>query len=147
MKRLFLLSIACIIAITAFSQQPDNDELKKSNAFLRFDPTEVNLGAIEVTKIDENTGNLEFFVYNDGAKPLIISQVTACCGTTVREWPRQPIAPGQKGSIKVFFRVERRPSRISRTVTVNSNAANGAVQKIAILGEVVLEKQSNEIEL
>ena len=147
MKRIFIQIFLAITVLSGYSQNPDNEELKKANAFLRFDPVEVNLGSIEVAKVDENTGNVEIFVYNDGAKPLIISQVTACCGTTVKEWPRQPIAPGQKGSIKVYFRVEPRPVRISRTVTVNSNAANGAVQKLAILGEVVLSKHSNEIQL
>jgi hypothetical protein len=39
------------------------------------------------------------------------------------------------------------PHRISRTVTVQSNAGNGNVLKIALLGEVVIPKAQNEIRL
>lgn len=147
MKRISLLIFLALTVFAAHSQDNNNEVVKKNNPFIRIEPVEVNLGAIEVDKVNDNTGNIEIIVHNDGAKPLIITQVTACCGTNVKEWPRQPIAPGQKGSVKVYFRVEPRPSRITRTVTINSNAANGAVQKVAILGEVVLEKKGNEIQL
>jgi hypothetical protein len=147
MKTILYSILGLLITASTFAQQPSDEEIKKSNAFLRFSPTEINLGSIVVDDVDENTGNIEIEVYNDGAVPLIINQVTACCGTRVTDWPRQPIASGQKGTVKVHFRVSPTPHRISRTVTVQSNAGNGNVQKVAILGEVALPKAKNEIRL
>ncbi|MDD3569280.1 MAG: DUF1573 domain-containing protein [Bacteroidales bacterium] len=147
MKTILYSIIGLLITASTFAQQPGDEEIKKSNAFLRFNPSEVNMGTILVDDVNENTGNIEIEVHNDGAVPLILNQVTACCGTRVTDWPRQPIAPKQKGTIKVHFRVSPTPHRISRTVTVQSNAGNGNVQKVAILGEVALPKAQNEIRL
>ena len=146
MKKIFTTVICVIFAVASFGQ-PTDDDLKKTGAFIRFSPSEVSLGSISVNDVTDETGKIDIEVYNDGSMPLILNQVTACCGTRVTDWPRQPIGPGQKATIKVYFRVNPSPNRISRTVTVQSNAANGAVHKIAILGEVVLPKAGNEISL
>ena len=135
------------VSTSLFAQQPSNDDLKKTGPYLRFEPSEINLGQIPSSDVNQNTGNVEIKVFNDGVQPLIINQVTACCGTRVNEWTTQPIAPGQHGTVKIFFRLSTNPHRISRTVTVHSNAANGGMQRVAILGEVVIPTQSNEIKL
>ncbi|HOP04815.1 MAG TPA: DUF1573 domain-containing protein [Tenuifilaceae bacterium] len=147
MVRLVISVFLLFVSTIGFSQTAGNEDLKKTNAYIRFEPEEYNLGVIEVNEVNENTGNIEINVTNDGAKPLILNSVTGCCGTDVKDWTKQPIMPGKSGTIKVYFRVEPRPSRISRTVTVKSNAANGAQLKVAIFGEVVLKRQTNEIDL
>jgi hypothetical protein len=147
MKKILSILLSVSLSFIAFAQQPNDDEIKRSSSFLRFNPTEVNLGAISVDKVTEDTGKVQIEVFNDGAIPLILNQVTACCGTNVNDWPRQPIAPGQKGVIKISFRVAPSPQRISRTLTVQSNAGNGNVQKIAILGEVVIPSAGKEVKL
>jgi hypothetical protein len=43
------------------------------------------------------------------------------CGCTVPVWPKTPIAPGEKASIKVKYDT-RRVGRFQKTVTVTSNA-------------------------
>ena len=146
MKKIFATVICLTLAAVTFGQ-PTDEDLKKTGAFIRFSPSEVSMGSISVNDVTDDTGKIEIEVYNDGSMPLILNQVTACCGTRVTDWPRQPIVPGQKATIKLHFRVNPSPNRISRTVTVQSNAANGSVQKIAILGEVVLPKAGNEISL
>jgi Protein of unknown function (DUF1573) len=40
---------------------------------------------------------------NTGKEPLIISDAKGSCGCTVPDWPREPIAPGKMGEIKVEF--------------------------------------------
>lgn len=147
MKNITITILSLLIAATTFAQQPSDEEIKKTNPFLRFNPTEVNLGSILVENVDENTGKIDIEVHNDGAVPLILNQVTGCCGTRITDWPRQPITPGQKGTIKIYFRISPTPHRISRTITVQSNAGNGNMQKVAILGEITLPKDKNEIRL
>ena len=50
-----------------------------------------------------------FTFVNDGEAPLIISDAKATCGCTVPEWPRQPIAVGETGEIKVRFNSKNKP--------------------------------------
>ena len=40
---------------------------------------------------------------NTGNEPLIISNAKGSCGCTVPEWPKDAIAPGKSGEIKVVF--------------------------------------------
>ncbi|MBK9254367.1 MAG: DUF1573 domain-containing protein [Saprospiraceae bacterium] len=40
---------------------------------------------------------------NTGKEPLIINNAKGSCGCTVPEWPKEPIAPGKTGEIKVVF--------------------------------------------
>lgn len=147
MRYLYILTLLFALPFLAISQPNNNDELKTKGPFLRFEPSEVNMGKIPMNSVTDESGNTEISVFNDGSKPLILQQVTACCGTTVKEWPKQPILPGKSEKIKISFRVEPRPSRISRTVTVTSNALNGSSQKVSILGEVVVPAATNEINL
>jgi hypothetical protein len=147
MRYLYLLALLVTLPLLSISQPNSNDELKTKGPFLRFEPSEVDMGKIPMNSVTDESGNIEITFYNDGSKPLILQQVNACCGTTVKEWPKQPILPGKSGKIKASFRVEPRPSRISRTVTVTSNALNGNSLKISILGEVIVPTDSNEIKL
>jgi hypothetical protein len=147
MRSLVLLVFSLVFTFGLNAQTPSNEELKKLGAYLRFEPSEVNLGVISPDDVTPETGKVEIAIYNDGVQPLILNQVSACCGTRVDEWSNKPLAPGQKSTIKISFRVQPNPSRISRTVTVNSNAVNGSVLKVAILGEVAFPTKSNEIKL
>ena len=45
----------------------------------------------------------EYAFTNTGDEPLIISNAKGSCGCTVPDWPREPIAPGESGVIKVQF--------------------------------------------
>lgn len=136
-----------LIPFFSYNQEVNNEELKAKGSFIRFEPSEINLGKIPSTKVTEESGNIELTVHNDGKLPLILNQVTACCGTRVNEWPRQPIPPGGKGTIKASFRMATHAHRISRTITVVSNAANGGEFKIPITGEVIIPSEVKEIQL
>ncbi|MDZ7740844.1 MAG: DUF1573 domain-containing protein [Bacteroidota bacterium] len=76
-----------------------------------------------------------FTFTNKGQKPLVLSNVRASCGCTVPQWPREPVAPGEKGEIKVKYNTNR-PGSFNKSITVNSNAANSMV-RLRIKGQVV----------
>ena len=80
-------------------------------------------------------GNYEFKFTNTGDAPLIISNSKGSCGCTVPTWPKEPIAPGATGSIKVKYDTKR-PGPISKSVTITSNAVNSATKVLRIKGEV-----------
>ncbi len=62
---------------------------------------------------------------NTGKEPLIISDAKGSCGCTVPDWPREPIAPGKMGEIKVEFDSKNKGteegSPQAKKVTLTSN--------------------------
>jgi len=81
-------------------------------------------------------GSCSFEFKNTGNAPLIISNAKGSCGCTVAEWPKEPIAPGAKASIKVKY-VTKRPGAINKSVTITSNAVNEPTKVIRIKGNVL----------
>jgi hypothetical protein len=69
-------------------------------------------------------GNAEFKFRNVGSEPLILSNVSASCGCTVPAWTRDPIMPGESGSITVRYNTGI-IGHIGRAVTVHSNSVDG----------------------
>ena len=81
-------------------------------------------------------GSCTFEFKNTGNEPLIISNAKGSCGCTVPEWPKEPIAPGAKGVIKVKYDTKR-PGAINKSVTITSNAINEPTKVIRIKGNVL----------
>lgn len=70
-----------------------------------------------------------FAFTNTGSEPLIISNAKGSCGCTVPDWPKEPIAVGQTGEIKVVFNskgkggVDGKPDTKKVTITANTDPA------------------------
>jgi Protein of unknown function (DUF1573) len=58
---------------------------------------------------------------NTGTEPLVISNARGSCGCTVPTWPKDPIAPGAMGEIKVDFNSAGKPGNQSKRITVVAN--------------------------
>jgi len=58
---------------------------------------------------------------NSGAKPLTIFDAKGSCGCTVPEYPKEPIAPGATGEIKVVFNSKGKKGLETKYVTLNAN--------------------------
>lgn len=62
-----------------------------------------------------------FRFVNRGDKDLLIQNASGSCGCTVPDFPREPIAPGQEGYIRVQFNSEGKTGVQEKTVTVLAN--------------------------
>ena len=85
------------------------------------------------------TGGPVTFVFdftNAGTDPLILKNVQASCGCTTPDWPKEPILPGKKGSIKVTFNPSGRPGNFVKQITVTSDGNPGS-QVLEIKGMVI----------
>lgn len=91
-------------------------------AQIEFESTVIDYGTIP----HKSDGNRVFKFTNTGKEPLIITSAQGSCGCTVPTWPREPIAPGESGEIKVHYDTKRQGG-FTKTVTVNSNAATPKV--------------------
>ena len=60
---------------------------------------------------------------NIGDDPLVIHQAVASCGCTVPEYTKEPILPGQSGTIKVTYNgAGKYPGHFKKSITIRSNA-------------------------
>jgi hypothetical protein len=89
---------------------------------INFEETVHDYGTIEKGA----NGDCEFNFTNTGDEPLILSNVQASCGCTTPSWPREPIAPGEKGAIKVHYDTQR-VGGFNKTITVTSNGKTDRV--------------------
>lgn len=109
-----------------------------------------NGAKIDFKKEVHDYGNLKhgangvctFEFTNTGNAPLIISQAEGSCGCTIPTWPKEPIAPGGKGTISVKYDTQR-SGDISKTVKITSNAINDPVKTLRIKGSVGLPAQGS----
>ncbi len=88
---------------------------------LTFDETEYDFGMVmEGEKVEHI-----YKFTNTGDEPLVISNAKGSCGCTVPEWPREAIAPGGKGEIKVVFDSKNKGKvgggLQTKTVTITAN--------------------------
>lgn len=65
---------------------------------------------------------------NTGKVDLLISECSAMCGCTVPSWPREPIKPGEKGSIKVVFDSAGKGGVNNKIVTVYANVESKTIE-------------------
>ncbi|HAI75889.1 MAG TPA: hypothetical protein DCM08_06535 [Microscillaceae bacterium] len=77
-----------------------------------FDFGEINEGDVV---------NHVFKFKNTGSSPLVIKDATASCGCTVPNWPKEPVAPGAEGEIKVEFNSTGKAGLNTKKVNVMAN--------------------------
>ena len=106
MKNLIAFAVLLFVGIAAQAQ-----------AKIEFEQETIDYGEIEY----KSDGVRTFVFTNTGDEPLVIDNVKSTCGCTVPEKPKEAIAPGEKGEIKVKYATNR-PGPIRKTITVYSNA-------------------------
>ncbi len=129
MKKLLMsLGLVAFGALTVSAQA--TKEENPNSAEINFTEETIDYGTIE-----KGADGTRVFVFtNTGKEPLIITNAKGSCGCTVPTKPNDPIAPGQKGEIKVKYDTQR-VGPFTKTVTINSNAKT-AVKVLRIKGVV-----------
>lgn len=132
MKKFFLLSLFVSMALTAINAQDvQSEEQTLDGPKITFTEQEHNYGTLQ----KGGDGNCEFVFTNEGNEPLILSNVKASCGCTVPTWTKEPIMPGQTGTIKVRYNTNN-IGAFTKTITVTSNAVNTPRLTLKIRGKV-----------
>lgn len=129
MKKVFLSLVIMFVAALAMNKVSAQTE---SGAKIDFTKETHDYGTIK----NGADGTCTFEFKNTGNAPLIISNAKGSCGCTVPEWPKEPIAPGAKASIKVKYDTSR-TGVINKNVTITSNAVNTPEKIIYIKGTVL----------
>ena len=125
MKTIFTLLSFLFIGVSAFAQ------------------TELNLGSkITFSKSEHNFSQqpvgkpvtYEFEFTNTGSKPLVLTDVKAACGCTTPTWTKEPVMPGQKGSVKAQYNMAREGA-FRKSVTIKT--ADGETVTLYIAGDAI----------
>jgi len=134
MKRIFFFIAAGLMTASIASAQVETAQptIDNPNApEINFSKSVHDYGTV----YKEGDGTCEFQFTNTGKEPLVISNVRSSCGCTVPKWTREPILPGQAGTINVKYDTKRLGA-INKTITVLSNAKTPSVV-LRIKGNVV----------
>lgn len=84
-----------------------------------------------------------FAFSNTGTEPLVLSRVMTTCGCTAPSWPKEPIAPGEKGEITITFNSAGKMGMQNKVITVVSNATNSTA-RINITANILPKKDTGE---
>lgn len=117
-KLLSILMVALLIA--AVPAEAKKNKNSDGNALIAFSKESHDFGIIND---DNGFVSTEFEFVNQGNAPLVIISATADCGCTRPEFPKNPIAPGKKGKIKVNFIPKGYIGSFTKNVKVKSNGS------------------------
>ena len=129
MKKVLLLTVMLACGIAFASAQAE----------IKFDKLTHDFGNFsEASPVVSCT----FTYTNTGDKPLIINQAVASCGCTVPEYTKEPVEPGQKGTIKVTYNgTGKFPGHFKKSITIRTN---GKVEMTRLYIEGTMEEKKKD---
>lgn len=141
MKKLILSVIAIASFATATFAQDQKEAAPATNPKApdyKFEKEVHDFGQIKEGVKAEYT----FKFTNTGKEPLVISNVQASCGCTTPKWTKEPVKPGESGSVTAIYDSKGRPGTFNKAITITSNAKTP--QKVLFIKGNVEVESSNE---
>ncbi len=115
---------------------------ERPSTTIQFDEETHDFGTIN----DGDKVTHRFTFTNTGDQPLILSNVRGSCGCTVPEWDRDPIPPGETGSLKVEYDSRNKGSVDGKVdtkfVTVTANTTP-STHRLTIRANVVKQDEAS----
>lgn len=129
MKKMILLMAVTLFTFAAYAQE-------KGGPVIEFQEKSIDFGDITQGDKVEHT----FLFKNTGDTPLMIQNVAVTCGCTAPNWPKEPIAPGSTGELKVVFNSTGKMGKQNSVVRVYSNASE-PIEKVSLISNVLPKGQ------
>lgn len=118
MIRKAILLFALALSATMIScKEEDRPAVSGSAPIMTFEEQSYDFGAIDEGDIVQHV----FIFKNTGGSELVISNAVGSCGCTIPEFPRDPIAPGTSGEMKVKFNSTGKSGHQTKTVNITTN--------------------------
>lgn len=143
MKRtILLLAVAAMISFTSCKEESATTKIADAPAKTELASADVSTSSSsDATTFPEivfdnemhDFGNVkagdvvshEFTFTNTGDAPLKVMQARPSCGCTVPDWSKDPIAPGEKGSVTVEFNSTGTKGVQNKSVRLTTNTKKG----------------------
>jgi hypothetical protein len=126
-KTIFTLALIAGIGMMSFAQNSDEKKTislsQEASPKIEFTKTSHDFGTIT----EGTQATIEFKFTNTGNAPLILSSVQASCGCTTPSWPKEPVGPGETGTITAVYNSTNRVGSFNKSITVKSNTEGGTV--------------------
>lgn len=147
MKKI-ILSLACVAILASCSNQEPKQtattETENAATAATAETAPADAPVFKFVKESYDFGQItdgekvsyDFKFTNIGKSPLIITSATATCGCTVPDYPKEPVAPGAEGVIRVVFDSAGKLGMQNKVVTISANTVPELTQ-LNILGNVV----------
>ena len=141
MKRYPVLVFTIMLLIAgAFSgckgEKKTREELLKGEddplTTVEWQESTYEFGSIKSGKKVEKT----FMVKNTGKNPLFIYNVKPSCHCTAPEYTKEPIVPGESGSVKLIFDSKNKSGQTKKTAMVVMNVEE-KMNVLALKGEII----------
>ena len=134
MKKLFLgiLMASTLMACNQNAKGKKDIQYTSDGADIRYTALTFDFGKIKEGQ--SVTHNFKFT--NMGKSPLIITNATASCGCTTPVWPKNPVLPGDTGSVAVTFNSAGKSGLQDKQIKVISNS-QPAESMVHLIGEVL----------
>ena len=111
---------------TAQAANVVNTAAAEKQAEIQFDTLRIDMGTFSEK---QGVQKCSFVFTNVGTAPLVINQAFASCGCTVPTYTKDPVKPGEKGTIDVTYHGKGKyPGRFSKSIVVRSNAKTEIVR-------------------
>ena len=92
---------------------------------LAFADTAMKFGIVSEGHVVNHT----FSFVNEGPGDALIADVSTSCGCTVpKTWPRNPLAPGETGTVEVSFDTHDKTGEQDKVITVVANTDPGVIR-------------------
>lgn len=127
-NKILLLLIIIVSSAVSVNSQEDNGPI------ISFEENKFSFDTIA----RNSNGEHNFFFVNAGSEPLLITSAFSSCGCVVPDFPKQPILPGEKSSIKVKYNTNI-VGDFTKVIVVKSNAKNNSKSILRISGVVIDE--------
>lgn len=113
-KTIYLLLTFAMFACVSFAQEA------KQGARIVFKEIVKDLGEFPES---EPTATCVFEFTNEGDAPLVIHRAQASCGCTVPKYPKEPVMPGEKGTVTVNYNgAGKHPGPFKKSIRLMTNA-------------------------
>jgi hypothetical protein len=139
MKKLLLSLTALALTTGLFAQEATTEAAPKKTAddVAKFKSETLELGKL----IQNNPSQGVFEVTNISKEPLLIEQANPTCGCTISDYTKEPIAPGQSGTIKATYNAKN-IGMFEKHLTVKFAGIEG-MKSITIKGEVIADPNAS----
>ncbi len=140
MRKIGSLIFVCIILVFSGCRTGSGNNTKTGIKI----PAEGEIADISFTEYEHDFGKVTegekvgyaFSFTNKGPANLVISSASVSCGCTVTKYNKNPIAPGEEGTLEVVFDTSGRDGTQTKTISVSSNSKTPVVI-LKITAEVI----------
>lgn len=102
-----------------FSATASEEKSEYSGPVLEFDSSTFHFGILAVGQTVKHT----FQFLNAGKSDLLITDVHPSCGCTVlKDWSKEPIAPGGSGTISIEYKASAETGDVKKSIAIATNA-------------------------